>query len=76
MMYYLISLLVLIILIIYLFIYIRYNLTYVPPPTITTKSIQICNLGFVKSQDQINHDYIYPTIEYGMKNFYKKEIFD
>lgn len=76
MMYYVISLLVLIILIIYLFIYIQYNLTYVPPPTISTKSIETCDLGFVKSKDQINHDYIYPSIDYGMKNFYKNEIFD
>jgi hypothetical protein len=74
MMYYVISLLVLIILIIYLFIYIRYNLTYVTPPQITTKSTINCDLGFVKSQDQLNHDYIYPDIDYGVKNYYK--IFD
>ena len=74
MMYYLISLLVLIILIIYLFIYIQYNLTYVVPPQITTKAIKICDLGFVKSQDQINSDFIYPNIDYGVKNYYK--IFD
>ena len=74
MMYYVISLLVLIILIIYLFIYIRYNLTYVTPPQITTKSTKTCDLGFVKSQDQINDDYISPKIDYGMINYYK--IFD
>jgi hypothetical protein len=74
MMYYLISLLVLIILIIYLFIYVQYNLTYVAPPQITTKSIKICDLGFVKSQDQINNDFIYPTIDYGVKNYY--QLFD
>ena len=71
MMYYVISLLVLIILIIYLFIYIRYNLTYVSPPKITTKSTINCDLGFVKSQDQINDDYISPKIDYGMINYYK-----
>jgi hypothetical protein len=74
MMYYVISLLVLIILIIYLFIYIQYNLTYVPPPQIPTKSTKTCDLGFVKSRDQINHDYIYPTIDYGVTNYY--QIFD
>jgi hypothetical protein len=74
MMYYLISLLVLVILIIYLFIYIQYNLTYVASPQITTKSTKICDLGFVKSQDQINQNYIYPTIDYGVKNHY--QIFD
>ena len=74
MIYYPIILLVLIILIIYIYIYIQYNLTYVPPPKITTKSIQICDLGFVKSQDQINPDYIAPDIDYGMINYYK--IFD
>jgi len=74
MIYYPIILLVLIILIIYFYIYIQYNLTYVPPPTITTKSIQTCDLGFVKSQDQINLDYIAPDIDYGMINYYK--IFD
>ena len=74
MMYYIISLLVLFILIIYLFIYIRYNLTYNPPPQITTKSTKTCDLGFVKSQDQINDSYISPKIDYGMINYYK--IFD
>jgi len=74
MMYYLIILLVLIILIIYFYIYIQYNLTYNPPPQITTKSIKICDLGFVKSQDQINNNYIEPVIDYGMINYYK--IFD
>ena len=74
MIYYAITLLILIILIIYLFIYIRYNLTYIAPPQITTKAIKICDLGFVKSQDQINDDYISPKIDYGMINYYK--IFD
>ena len=73
-MYYLISLLVLIILIIYFYIYIQYNLTYVSPPKITPKSTINCDLGFVKSQDQINDDYIAPDIDYGMINYYK--IFD
>ena len=74
MMYYLIILLVLIILIIYFYIYIQYNLTYVYPPKITTKATKTCDLGFVKSQDQINHNYIAPDIDYGMINYYK--IFD
>tara|TARA_B110000285_G_scaffold197245_1_gene228768 strand:- start:12 stop:152 length:141 start_codon:yes stop_codon:yes gene_type:complete len=46
----------------------------VAPPQITTKSIKICDLGFVKSQDQINNDFIYPTINYGVKNYY--QLFD
>ena len=49
-------------------------MTYVAPPQITTKSIKICDLGFVKSQDQINNDFIYPTINYGVKNYY--QLFD
>lgn len=76
MIYYPIILLVLIILIIYIYIYIQYNLTYIPRPSMNNKTIEDCELGFVKSQDQINLDYIAPDIDYGMKNFYKNEIFD